>query len=162
MASKYVRIHANMPNTVLQKKLFDLIGNKEVMRETHRILGEMCNDYVPMKSGELRKSMHPYPQSVVWTAPYARYQYEGEVWGPNKPVIKDGVIVDWEKGEPRYPTGRELGVQHEWLGWKFGYTTPGTGHHWFDKAMENGGRRTYSLRVTNMLKAEAKKRNKTW
>lgn len=162
MASKYVRIKMSPINTVLQTKLYNLVGNKEVMREAHRILGEMCNDYVPMKTGELRKSMIAYPQSVVWTSPYARYQYEGEVWGPNKPIIQGGVIVGWKEGEPRHPTGRELGIPHEWMGWQFGYTTPETGHHWFDKAMENGGRRAYSLRITGMLKRKARALNKTW
>lgn len=177
MAAKYVNIHANMPNTVLQKKLFDLIGNKEVMRKTHEILGEMCNDYVPLKSGGLRESMQAYPKSVKWKAPYAKYQYEGEVYGPNWVGYTSPSTWEWRTSKSKHKMGRKLGenpgerllkprfgkrYNTEPILVKFGYTKEGTTHHWFDEAMKNGGRRTFSLRVTNMLKAEAKKRNKTW
>ena len=175
MARKYVNIHANMPHTVLQKKLFDLIGNKEVMRETHRILGEMCNDYVPMKSGALRDSMRAYPQFVKWETPYARYQYEGDVYGPNWVGYTSASDWEWRTSKSKHKMGRKLGenpgerllkprfgkqYNTEPILVKFGYTTEGTKYHWFDEAMKNGGRRTFSLRVTNMLKAEARRRNK--
>ena len=164
----YIKVKADMPNTVLQKKLFDLIGNKEVMRKTHQILGEMCNDYVPYDPDSnhkgLRESMHAYPNSVKWETPYAHYQYVGKVYETNRPISKDGFITAWYStpGTTKIPTSRRLGTPGTYKGWKFGYKTPGTGDHWYDAAMKNGGRRTFSLRVTNMLKAEARRRNKTW
>ena len=177
MAAKYVSIRANMPHTVLQNKLFDLIGNKEVMRKTHEILGELCNDYVPLKSGGLRESMRAYPKSVKWKTPYARYQYEGEVYGPNEVGYTSPSTWEWRTANPKHKMGRKLGERPGKRLLKpqfgeeyntqpilvtFGYTTAGTTHHWFDEAMKNGGRRKFSLRVTNMLKAEARRRNKTW
>ena len=142
--------------------VLDIIDDKEVMREVHRMLGERCNEYVPMKSGTLRASMKAYPQSVRWETPYAHYQYEGEVYGPNIPIIQQGIIIGWysRPGVQKYPTGRELGIPGEWKGWKFGYTTPGTKHHWLDEAMKNGGLRGYSIAVTAMLKRKAKELNK--
>ena len=160
MDTMYLKIQENVINTALQKKLFSLIDDNDVMQEIHQMLGEQCNSFVPKKSGELRQSMKAYPEFVRWETPYAHYQYEGEVYGPNRPVIKKGIIVGWYSKGPKYPTGRELGVPGEWMGWRFGYTTPGTGHHWFDAAMENGGRRTFSLRVTNLLKRKARELNK--
>ena len=185
MATGYLRLRADMPSTALQQKLFDLIGNKEVMRETHRILGEICEPYVPKNSGELRKSMRAYPKSVKWETPYAHYQYVGRVYAPNFPMVQDGKVIGFRtyngkrypifaegigriigwysiKGMRKQITGRRIGTAGSFMGQNFGYRDPKTSHHWFDEAMKNGGRRTFSLRVTNMLKAEAKKRNKTW
>ena len=168
MARKYsghIRIKAPLRPTVLQAKLLALINDKEVMREVHWKLGKFCEPYVPKKSGKLIESMHAYPQSVRWETPYAHYQYMGEVWGPNFPVIKSGTIVGWyspagsDEGYVKRPTGRELGVPGEWMGWRFGYTTPGTKHHWFDEAMKNGGKRNYSRAVTELLKKKAKELN---
>lgn len=98
--------------------------------------------YVPMKSGRLRRSV-TFPEGAYgeWIEygthlprPYARYQYFGEVYGPNIPVFKGDRIVGWRSKSPKRPTGRELGVPGTWKGWKFGYTTNGTQHHWFDEA----------------------------
>lgn len=160
--SGHLRLKAPLRPTVLQQKLFAITSNQDTRREAHRILGEMCNPYVPKKSGALRASMKAYPQTVRWEVPYAHYQYMGEVYGPNIPIITKGTIVGWYSipGQKKHPTGRELGVPGEWMGWKFGYTTPNTKHHWFDEAMKDGGLRTYSLRVTNMLKKKAKELNK--
>lgn len=168
----HIRVKAPLRPTVLQDKLLKIINDKEVMREAHRLLGEQCNKYVPKKSGALRASMKAYPQSVRWETPYAHYQYMGEVYEPNYPILSsfkstnhnDGLIIGWysRPGVQKVPTGRELGVPGEWKGWRFGYTTPDTHHHWFDEAMKNGGKRTYSIRVTNMLKKKAKELGKTW
>jgi len=49
---------------------------------------------------------------VVWNTPYARYQYYGEVYGPNIPDIdpETGVVMGWwsPPGRPKHPTGRKL------------------------------------------------------
>ena len=177
--SGHLRVKAPLIPTKLQRELLDLINDKEVMREAHRMLGEMCNEYVPMKSGELRRSMKAYPKTVRWETPYAHYQYMGEVYGPNVPIVTGGTLTGFYKvsgrtyprfsggtitgwfsypGLKKRPTGRELGVPGYWKGWKFGYTKAGTTHHWFDEAMKNGGKRNYSRAVTEMLKKEAKKR----
>lgn len=168
----HIRVKAPLKPTVLQEKLLRIIDDKEVMREAHRLLGEQCNKYVPKKTGALRASMKAYPQSVRWETPYAHYQYMGEVYGPNYPILSsfkstnhhDGLIIGWYSRPEvqKVPTGRELGVPGEWKGWRFGYTTPDTHHHWFDEAMKNGGKRTYSIRVTNMLKKKARELGKTW
>lgn len=152
-----VTITVSSPYTALQTKLMRIVGNEETHQIAHELLGEMCNDYVPQDTGALRLSMEATPYYVRWDTPYARYQYEGEVYGPNKPITVAGTIVGWytPAGAGRHPLGRELGVPGTWRGWTFGYTEPGTGHHWFDKAMAGGGRRRYSLRLTNRLKKEA-------
>ena len=154
----YVMVDASNIRTSIQEKLLNIIQDESAGEEIHRRLGEMCNDFVPMNSGELRASMEVYPDFVSWNTPYARYQYEGEVYGPNKPIIVGGIVVGWYSptGE-KHPTGRTLGTPGEYRGWIFGYTTPGTGHHWYDRAMENGGRRRFNISVTNALKRIARR-----
>lgn len=163
-----IRVKKPIQGTDLQRKLLDIIDDKEVMREIHRKLGERCEPYVPYKTGKLRASMRPYPQTVRWETPYGHYQYEGEIWGPNKPVFSSAtsrkfgssIIIGWRSGTSKHRTGRELGIPGYYRGWKFGYTTPGTAHHWLDRAMANGGLRAYSISVTALLKRRARKLNK--
>ena len=47
---------------------------------------------------------------VIWNTPYAHYQYMGIVYGPNIPVIQDGILMGWfsPPGRPKQPTDREL------------------------------------------------------
>lgn len=44
------------------------------------------------------------------TAPYARYLYNGEAYGPSFPIMRNGVIVGYRspKGKPKHPTGKPL------------------------------------------------------
>ena len=47
---------------------------------------------------------------VIWNTPYAHYQYMGIVYGPNIPIIEDGMVMGWfsPPGRPKHPTDREL------------------------------------------------------
>ena len=47
---------------------------------------------------------------VIWNTPYAHYQYMGIVYGPNIPIIEDGVLMGWfsPPGRPKHPTDRKL------------------------------------------------------
>ena len=159
-----VKFHAEVPRTALQKRLLAVMSDRRAKEEVHKELGEYVNDYVPMKSGELRRSMHYTANSVSWNTPYARYQYEGVVWGPNKPIFSGGRIIGWRDTplSARHPTSRMLGTPGYWKGWRFGYTTPGTTHHWWEKALQEKGMRGYTNRVTNILKRRARRLNKEW
>lgn len=92
-----------------------------------------CDPLIPFQQGALRNSVN-YPQGIYggeieYNTPYAHYQYEGEVYGPNIP-IKDaeGNITGWYSPPKKNPTGRPLQ-----------YHTAGTGDHWFEKAKEQHG-----------------------
>lgn len=86
--------------------------------------------FVPFRQGALRNSVR-YPDGVYggiveYDTPYAHYQYESEVYGPNIP-LKDaqGNIIGWTSPPKKSPTGRRLQ-----------YHTPGTSDHWFDRAKQ--------------------------
>ena len=50
---------------------------------------------------------------IVYSAPYARYLYYGEIYGPNIPIFEGGELAGWRspKGKKKHPTGRKLTYQ---------------------------------------------------
>lgn len=67
---------------------------------------------------------------VVWNTPYAHYQYMGEVYGPNIPILEPetGVLLGFfsPPGRPKHPTGRELTYDTS--------QNPMAGPFWFERA----------------------------
>lgn len=138
-------------------------NDSAILEHINNIVGTHLNQYVPMQSGTLRGSMHADENGVHWTTPYAHYQYMGIVYEDNKPIFNRGNIVGWKsppgKGtkRPSAPV-RMLGVPGYLLGWTFGYTTPGTQHHW-DEIYTTNSWRTGSnvkaqinMEITNYVK----------
>ena len=74
--------------------------------EWHRLYAP----YVPFESGTLRDSVTIAPNTITHTAPYAHYQYAGEVYGPNYPITQNGVQVGYYStpNRPKHPTGKRL------------------------------------------------------
>jgi len=72
--------------------------------------------YVPWKTGVLGQSAYSATEigsgKIVYPGPYAHYQYYGEVYGPNIPVLEDssGIPTRYfsKPGMPKHPTGRAL------------------------------------------------------
>lgn len=91
-----------------------------------------CTDYVPFDEGVLTQSAYAATRVgsglIVYDTPYARYQYYGEVYGPNFQVEIDGEKV-WRSppGQLKHPTGRQLNYNLE--------KHPKAGSHWFERAM---------------------------
>lgn len=90
-----------------------------------------CTPYVPFAEGILAGSANTATEigsgEVVYATPYARYQYYGEVYGPNFPIVENGEIVGWRSPPEKYATGRKLEYNTE--------MNPQAGSHWFDRAM---------------------------
>lgn len=95
---------------------------------------DYCVPYVPFDEGILAGSAYTATEvgsgEVVYDTPYARYQFYGEVYGPNFPIVENGVITGWYSPKEKHPTGRQLnyGNSHE-------KHDPRAGSHWFDRAM---------------------------
>lgn len=70
--------------------------------------------YTPMLNGDLIDSV--VLGSVIgsgelaYNSPYARYQYYGEIYGPNYPIFENGMLAGFRspKGIKKQPTGRPL------------------------------------------------------
>ena len=149
--------------TKRQQQLLKLLDDKKVRTEVNTRIKDAINTFVPMDTGALRRSAYANSTHIGWgqglAAPYARYQYNGIVYGPNHPITRGGTIVGWfsTPGQQKHPTGRTLGTPREWKGWKFGYTTPGTSHHW-DKLFTYRIKQQTNLEITRYLKRECKDR----
>lgn len=73
--------------------------------EWHRLY----SPYVPLgDSGNLRDQVVIKPKEIEHTAPYAHYQYEGIVYGPNYPITEGGRVVGYFSKGPKRPTGKML------------------------------------------------------
>lgn len=154
-----VTIDVERFRTKKQQKLLAMLNDDNVRANINLRIKNDINKYVPKKSGKLRKSARVTPDSITWSTPYARYQYYGEVYGPNHPIMHRGVIVGWYStpGMAKTPTGRELGVPGYWKGWRFGYTTHGTHHHW-DEYFQMYVKMKTNQKITRYLKRECKRR----
>ena len=141
MARVYFKVHAGDIRKAVREKgtkqIIALSKNPKVMKQIAEKAIDLINPYVPEDSGALRESAHViYHEKqvqIVWgdnlhrnnrkvpTNAYARYQYGGEVYGPNIPIRVNGVIVGWRspKDRPKYPTGRSLN-----------YKSPNARSHW--------------------------------
>ena len=74
--------------------------------EWHRLYAP----YVPFESGALRDSVTIEPKTITHNAPYAHYQYTGEVYGPNYPITQNGARVGYYSppNRPKQRTGKKL------------------------------------------------------
>jgi len=141
--------------TDLQRSMIKKINNPAVLKDINQHILDEATHYVPARSGALRRSGYATSQTIGWRTPYAHYQYQGEVWGPNLPgwIGNKGVF---RSPRHKYPTGEMLGATPgmTWLParfvWdaqngiyrratastppvpvRFGYSTPGTRYQWF-------------------------------
>ena len=148
--------------TDLQSKLLGELKSNNARKEMAQIIFDASQKYVPEEHGGLKASGYVKPSEIGWSAPYAHYQYEGEIYEVNKPITVEGSIVGWRSPKgvgTKVPSGRELGVSGYWKGWRFGYTKPGTGHHWFRTAWEKESR-SINLKITALLKKLLRNRRK--
>jgi len=86
-----------------------------VQRAVDQTVIDFCTPYVPASPDRTLEfsaqvSTDVGSGEVVWNTPYAHYQYMGEVYGPNIPILQEGILMGWfsPPGRPKSPTGREL------------------------------------------------------
>lgn len=105
-------------------------NTKEAQKLLNMQIVADCDPFIPFQQGALRNSVN-YPEGIYggvieYNTPYAHYQYEGEIYGPNIPIYDtQGNITGYWSPPNKKPTGRKLQYHPE-----------GTerGDHWFEKA----------------------------
>ncbi len=122
-----INIQVDIDTDKLAKK-FEALKNDYVMLQVHNEFKRMCNPYVPMKEGFLSQeqgksgSVEVTKDHVRYFAKaegsnksYAHYMYVGEVYGPNLPIYKHGVLVGFYsiKDKKKTPTGRPIDYNKE-------------------------------------------------
>ena len=112
MASDYCEVNID-PVYVIEGKLgIDPDGPAQAF------FTETCSNhmdkYEPYRNGGLHNSKYFTIDEIHYTAPYSHYMYEGVVWGPNIPIKdKNGNIVRWISGKPKYQTMRKIEYKTE-------------------------------------------------
>ncbi len=91
--------------------------------------------YTPMRTGALIRSATLGTKigsgRIVYNSPYARYQYYGEIYGPNIPVYKDSELMGWFSPPKKHPTGREITYSRD--------KHPNAQKLWFEKMKSEKG-----------------------
>lgn len=134
-----IRYTSDLKDFISAKELIELRGlgiNGHVQKTVDAAVIRECFPYVPFDEGILAGSANTATEigsgEVVYDTPYARYLYYGEVYGPNIPIVENGVITGWwsPPNQEKYATGRELDFSRSQE--KHGLLA---GSHWFDRAM---------------------------
>ena len=118
------------PDDVLAKLGFDEGGYVQQIIDQRVI--DYCQPYVPASPDRtLEFSAQAATKigsgRVIWNTPYAHYQYMGIVYGPNIPILQDGVLMGYfsPPGRPKTPTDRELTYDRA--------QNPMAGSYWFER-----------------------------
>ena len=82
---------AKVNSKSIENQLSNLIDDS-VMLEIHKLFAEMCNPYVPMKTGRLRNSATPTSEGVTYKVNYAKDVYENNTNADN-----DITSREWDK-----------------------------------------------------------------
>ena len=66
--------------------------------------------YVPIDTGDLSSKVEFTANTITYAKPYAHYQYEGRVMGPNYPIFKKGVPfpVGYYSPPKKHYTGKSI------------------------------------------------------
>lgn len=129
-----IQYNGELKNFITEKELIRKLGTGiggHIQKLVDAAVIRECFPYVPFDEGVLAGSASTATEigsgEVIYDTPYARYQYYGEVWGPNIPIVENGVITGWRSPPKKHPTGRKLQYNTD--------KNALAGSHWFDRAM---------------------------
>lgn len=121
----------DMVSTAELKRRLGVDPGGNVQKAVDTAVIRECFPYVPFDEGILAGSAYAATEigsgEVIYDTPYARYQYYGEVYGPNFPITENGTVVGFYSPPEKFPTGQKLEYSTE------KHTMAGS--HWFDRAM---------------------------
>ena len=143
-------IKISIDDAAIVNKIDRLCKDKETMLLVHNELARYCDPYVPMQSGILATAKEVTADGVRYTSPYAHYQYTGIVYGPNIPIMRDGMIVGWfsRPNEPKTPTDKHIVYSTE--------MHPLASARW-DEAMMRDRGDEFKQQIVDILKYKASK-----
>lgn len=155
MAKGFIQFDVKLKYSNRMTQLLRFLRSRDVRQNVvNQQIADAIDPYVPYKSGALAKSVNVTPDYIRWGEglPYAHYQHEGIVYGPNIPGLINGQGA-FRSPHKKYPTGRPLGGELQWdtvypifvrdasgtrkanasdppFPWVFGHSTPGTTSKW--------------------------------
>lgn len=88
------------------------IGGQQGMLFLAATAARFMDPYVPADNLVLAQNVSITADAdvghVTYNSPYAHYQWEGEVYGPNYPIMDGGEIMGFYSPPHKTPTGRRL------------------------------------------------------
>lgn len=130
-----ISITARLVDTPDEQQLVEQFGLEDggrVQKVIDQSVIDFCQPYVPASPDRtLEFSAQTATEigsgQVIWDTPYAHYQYTGIVYGPNIPIIQDGILMGFfsPPGRPKVPTDRELTYDTS--------QNPMAGPRWFER-----------------------------
>lgn len=89
---------------------------RERLSKAQKFIDSECirqmKPYTPFRTGMLERSATLGTVigsgRIVYTSPYARYQYYGVVYGPNIPIYENGILVGFRSPKQKHKTNRML------------------------------------------------------
>ena len=122
-----VKFNWNKPGDQITK---EMTGGRQGMLFLATTAARLMNPYVPADNLVLAQNITISAEEdaghVTYNSPYAHYQYEGELYGPNYPISDGGEVVGFFSPPHKTPTGKRLEYSTFWH--------PLATDHW-DKAM---------------------------
>lgn len=99
-------------NKPVQQVVNESSGGKKGLLFLAKEAKKLMDPYVPADSFVLTQNVRVYAEGdigiVHYQSPYAHYQYEGVVYGPNYPVFDGGEVVGFYSPPHKTPTGKKL------------------------------------------------------
>ena len=99
-------------NKPQQQVAEEVSGGKEGLLFLANEAKRFMDPYVPAENLALSQNVNLYVEGnagiVHYVSPYAHYQYEGIVYGPNYPIMDGGGIAGWYSPSHKTPTGKKL------------------------------------------------------
>ena len=87
-------------------------GGKDGMLFLANEAARLMDPYVPadklVLSQNIKITADPDCGHILYDSPYAHYQYEGELYGPNYPITDGGNVVGFFSPPHKTPTGKKL------------------------------------------------------
>lgn len=145
-----IDVTLKLPEAGQMLKKLGLEERGEVLQAMAEEALACCEEGVPFNTGMLKQSGHIENDGelIVWSQPYARYQYYGMLMVD--PKTKKAAMFSEDYGFWSRP-----GVTKELTNTPLKYHGQG-GSHWFEKAMQNGGRE----KIIKVAREEVRKRSK--
>ncbi len=134
-------------NKPVQQVVNESSGGKNGLLFLANEAKKLMDPYVPADSLALAQNVRVYVEGdtgiVHYQSPYAHYQYEGVVYGPNYPIFDGGEVTGFYSPSHKTPTGQKLNYSHA--------RHPLATSKW-DKAMQTAHKGELARRYQNYLK----------
>jgi len=134
-----VTIDVTVNEKSIQDKIQSLLDDV-AMTEIHKALADIVEPYSPINPTRIDEN------GVTYEYPYAHYMYEGIVYKPNIPIVKEGEVVGWFSPPNQKKTPSDQPMQ---------YSKPLASRHWDEVAMSTH-QKEFEEKVKDILVRRAK------